>query len=58
LVEFLLLFVYYAKAEVDLVGLFEVGLHAHDLGKGLLGMLKRSITVVENANAVPEFGLL
>lgn len=31
LVELLLLFVDYAKTEVDLVGLLEVWLHTHDL---------------------------
>ena len=39
LIKFLLLFVYYTKAKVDFVGLFEVGLHAHDLRKSFLGML-------------------
>lgn len=31
LVELLLLLIYYAEAEVDLVCLLEVGLHSHDL---------------------------
>ena len=39
LVEFLLLLVDYAETEVDLVGLFKVGLHAHDLGESFLGVL-------------------
>lgn len=37
--EFLLLLVDYTKAEVDLVGFLEVRLHAHDLRKGLFGVL-------------------
>jgi hypothetical protein len=31
LIELLLLLVYYTKSEVDLIGLLERGLHAHDL---------------------------
>jgi hypothetical protein len=31
LIELLLLLVYYTQAEVDLIGLLERGLHAHDL---------------------------
>jgi hypothetical protein len=58
LVELLLLFVNYAEAEINLVGLFEVRLHAHDLREGLFGMLERTITIVENTNAIPKFGLL
>lgn len=53
LIVLLLLFVYDAKAEVDLVGLFEVGLHLHDLGEGFLGVVQRTISVVENADAIP-----
>jgi hypothetical protein len=58
LVELLLLLVYYAQAEVDLVCLLEVGLHAHDLGKGLLRVLKGAVAVVQDTNAVPKFGFL
>lgn len=39
LVKLLLLLVYYAKAEVDLVCLLEGRFHTHDLGESLLGML-------------------
>ena len=46
LVELLLLLVYYTQAEVDLVCLLEVGLHAHDLGEGLLRVLERAVAVV------------
>lgn len=58
LIELLLLFVYYSKAEVNFIGLFKVWGHAHDLRKGLLGMVKRPIAIIENANAVPQLGLL
>lgn len=46
LIEFLLLFVYYAKAEIYLVGLLEIRLHAHDLRKGLLCVVERAIAIV------------
>lgn len=58
LTEFLLLFVDDAKSEVDLVGLFEIRLHPHNLREGFFGMLKRSIAIVEYANAIPQLGLL
>jgi len=58
LVELLLLLVYYAEAKVDLVCLLEVGLHAHDLRESLFGMLQRAITIVQDANAVPQLRLL
>ena len=56
--EFLLLLVYYAEAEVNFVGLFKAGLHAHHLGEGFFRMLKRTVAVVENANAVPKLWFL
>jgi hypothetical protein len=58
LVELLLLLIYYTESEVDLVGLFEVGLHAHHLREGLFGMLKRPIAIVQYSNSVPELGFL
>ena len=58
LVELLLLLVYYAEAEVDLVCLLEVGLHAHDLGEGLLRVLKGAVAVVQDTNAVPKLRFL
>lgn len=58
LVELLLLLVYYTQTEIDLIRFFEVGLHAHNLGEGLFGMLKRAVAVVENANAIPELRFL
>lgn len=58
LLEFALLFVDYAQAEVDLVCLLEVGLHAHDLRERFFGVLKTAISVIQYANTVPEFRLL
>jgi hypothetical protein len=53
-----LLFVDYTETKIDLVGLLEIGLHTHDLREGFFGELKRPIAVVENTNAIPEFGIL
>lgn len=58
LIVLLLLLVDNAKSKVDFVGLLEIRLHAHDLGERFLGMLKRSIAIVEYANTVPQFRLL
>ena len=54
----LLLLVYYSEAEVNLVGLFKIRLHLHYRREGLLGVLKRPVSVVQDADAVPELGLL
>jgi hypothetical protein len=54
----LLLFVDYTEPKVDFVGLFEIGLHAHDLRKSFLGMLKRPISIIQDANAIPKFWFL
>jgi hypothetical protein len=58
LLKFLLLFVNYSKSEINFVGFFEVWLHPHDLRKCLLCVLKRAVSVIEDANAVPQFGFL
>jgi len=58
LLKLLLLLVDDAKSEVNLIGLFKVWLHAHDLREGLFGVLQGAIAVVQNANAIPEFGFL
>jgi hypothetical protein len=58
LIELLLLLVNYAKTEVYLVSFFKIRLHAHDLRKGLFGMLERAIAIVEDTNTVPELGFL
>lgn len=54
----LLLLVNYAETEINLICLFEVWLHAHDLGESLFCVLERAIAIVEDTNAVPEFGFL
>ncbi len=54
----LLLLVYYTQPEVDFVCLFKVWRHAHDLRKGFLGVIQGAISVVENADSIPEFGFL
>lgn len=58
LLELLLLLVYYPKAEVDLVGFLEARVHAHNLGKGFFGVLKRAIAIVEDTYSIPELGFL
>jgi hypothetical protein len=58
LLELLLLLVYYAEAEVDLVGFLEARVHAHDLGKGFFGVLERAIAIVEDTDTIPELGFL
>lgn len=42
----LLLLINNTQSEVDFVGLVEVWLHAHDLGKGFFRMLKRAIAII------------
>jgi hypothetical protein len=58
LLELLLLLVDYTESEVDFICLLEVRLHSHDLGKCFLGMVERSITVVQDSYSVPKLGLL
>ena len=58
LVEFLLLLVDYTEAKVDLVGLLKIGLQFHDLRKCFLGVLERTVPIVEDSYAIPKLGLL
>ena len=58
LLELLLLLVYYTEAEVDLVGLLETRVHAHDLRKGFFGVLERAVAIVEDTDTIPELGFL
>lgn len=51
--ELLLLLVDYPKAEVDLICLFKMRFHLHDLRKRFFGVFKRAITVVEYADTIP-----
>lgn len=58
LLKLLLLFIDNAKSEVDLVRLFKVRLHSHNLRECFLSMIERSVTVVQNPNSVPKLRLL
>lgn len=58
LVELVLLLVDNAQSEVDLIGFLKVGCHAHDLGKGLFRVVQGTISVIQDADSVPEFGFL
>jgi len=55
---FVLLLVYDSQPEVNLVGFLEFGLHPEDAGERLFGMLKRSVSVIEDTDAVPQFRIL
>ena len=46
LAEFRLLLVNDTESKVYLIGLFEIWLHTHDLGKCLFGMLQGSVTII------------
>lgn len=56
--EFRLLLVYYTEAEVDLVGLVEIGLDLHDLRECLLCVVIAAIAIVENTDSIPEHRVL
>lgn len=56
--ELLLLLVNDAETEIDLVGLLKARLHAHHLRKRLFGVLERAVAIVQNADTIPELGLL
>lgn len=56
--EFLLLLVNYAEAKVDFICLFKFWFHAHDLGESLFGMLERTVSIVEDTDAIPELWFL
>lgn len=53
-----LLLVNYTKTEVDLIGLVEVRRHAHHLRESFFCMVQRAISIVEDADAIPQFRLL
>ena len=55
---FVLLLVYDSESEVDLIGLVECLVHAHDLRECFFSMLEAAIAIVQNADAVPQLGLL
>jgi hypothetical protein len=58
LIELLLLLVDYAQSEVDLIGLLEIRRHSHDLREGFFGVVKRTITIIKDADPVPQLGFL
>lgn len=58
LVVLLLLLVYDAQSKVDLVSLLEVGLHLHNLRKGLLGMVQRPVSIIQDAYSIPQLWFL
>lgn len=58
LAELLLLLVNYSQAEINLIGLLELGSHAHNLRKCFFGVVEGSVTVVKNTNSIPELGFL
>jgi len=53
-----LLLVNDAQSKVDFVRFFEVRRHAHDLRKGFFGVFEGAISIVEDANAVPQLRFL
>lgn len=54
----MLLLVDDAQPKVDFAGLFKLGVHLEHGRERLLGMLKGPISVVEDADAVPQFRVL
>ena len=53
LVVFLLLLVDNPKSEVDLIRLFKIRLHAHDLRECFFGVFERAVAIVQYANSIP-----
>lgn len=43
-----------AEPEINLIRLFEIGIHMKDARKGFFGMLEGAIAVVEDADAIPQ----
>lgn len=58
LLELLLLLVYDTEAEINLVGLFEFGSHAHDLGESLLRMVQRTVAIIQYSDPIPQLRFL
>lgn len=58
LVVLLLLLVDYTQPEVYLMGLVEIRLHFHNLRKRIFGVVQGAVSVIQDANAVPEAGFL
>lgn len=58
LAELLLLLVDDSQAEINLVGLFKLGSHAHDLRESFLCVVEGAIAVIQDADAVPQLRFL
>lgn len=58
LVKLLLLLVYDSQAEVDLIGLLEIGCHAHHLRESLFRMVQRTIAIIQDTDSIPQLGFL
>lgn len=56
--ELLLLLVYNSQSEIDLICFLESRLHSHNLGECLLCMLQATVSIVEDTDAIPQFGFL
>lgn len=56
--ELLLLLVDDTEAEVDFISFFEVWGYFDDTCEGFLGMFEAAVSVVENADAIPQFRIL
>lgn len=50
---FVLLLVDYSKTKINLIRLLKSRIHSHDLAKSLLRVLQATISIIENADAVP-----
>ena len=53
-----LLFVNHSKAKVDFVALLKVGVHFQDSRESLLSVFVGAISIVEDANAIPQVGII
>jgi hypothetical protein len=58
LVQLALLLVYDTETEVDLVGLLELRVHSQHGAERLLRMLERVVALIQNADAIPQVGVL
>jgi hypothetical protein len=56
--EFLLLFVNDSESEVNFITFAIVGIDVQDVRKGLLGVVKGSISIVQQSDSVPDVRIL
>lgn len=57
-IKLLLLLVYDAEPEIDLIGLFKLGVHLHDCREGFFSVFQGAVTIIQDTNAIPEFWIL